>query len=64
MIEFGIFGDGGLLEGEFYDDEIEARRVLAARYSEDAAHVAECCPDHPEHERETCEQCDEDSGSR
>lgn len=57
MTEYGIFNDEGLLEGQFYD-RATADAALADMYSEDDAHVAECCPDHREQERATCEECD------
>lgn len=59
MSEFGIFSDDGLLEGGFYSEE-HAERIRERDYDEDDAHVAECCHDHPEHERATCECCDVD----
>ncbi len=58
-MEFGIFSDEGCLERDFYSRE-EAERVLSERYPDDGAHVGECCPDHPEEERETCELCNAD----
>jgi len=58
--EYGIFGDEGKLEGDFYSRE-EAERALADRYSaEDGEHVGECCHDHPDHEAATCEECNAD----
>lgn len=60
MSEYGIFAEDGQLERGFFSME-EAEKALARRYSPaDEAHVGECCHDHPEHERSTCEQCDED----
>jgi hypothetical protein len=54
---FGIFNDEGLVEGDFYSQE-EAQTAIKERYSEeDDLHVAECCHDHPEQERESCEEC-------
>lgn len=56
--ELGIFSDEGKLEGSFYSWS-EARKALAEQYAEDDAHVAECCEEHPDEERATCERCDE-----
>jgi len=55
--EFGIFNDEGCVEGGFYSrDEAEAARTV--RYAEDDdCHVSRCCPEHPEEEAETCENC-------
>jgi hypothetical protein len=61
--EFGIFGDEGCCERDFYSVE-EASEALADRYGEDDdLHVARCCPDHPDEEAESCESClgDEDA---
>lgn len=60
-MEFGIFNDEGLLEDGFFSEE-EARNALhietGGRYDEDEhAHVAEICHDHPENERDNCEDC-------
>jgi hypothetical protein len=57
VTELGIFNDEGMIDGPFYSRE-EADRVMTERYSaEDGEHVAECCHDHPENERATCEDC-------
>lgn len=61
MTEFGIFSDEGLLEGQFWSREV-AEETLRTTYPEDDAHVAECCREHPEQERETCEECNAEDG--
>jgi hypothetical protein len=58
-VEFGIFTDEGIIEGGFYD-RAKAEIVMERDYSEEDAHVAECCHDHPENEREYCEECEAD----
>lgn len=55
--EFGIFGDEGCCEREFYSRS-EADAALAANYSsDDDLHVSECCSEHPDNERDGCEDC-------
>ncbi len=55
--EFGLFSDEGLIEGGF-TTALDALHTMRQVYSpEDELHVAECCPDHPEHERASCEEC-------
>ncbi len=54
--EYGIFTDDGLIEGGFYSEK-SAQKALDLDYAEDEAHVAEICHDHPEHEADTCEEC-------
>jgi hypothetical protein len=61
MDEFGIFSGEGLLEGGFYS-MAEAEAALAARYSPEA-HAARCCHDHPEHEHESCPECNSEDES-
>ena len=58
---FGIFNDEGCVESDFHTCEA-AEKAISERYSvDDDVHVAECCHDHPDEERETCEEClDED----
>ena len=57
MDEYGIFNDEGMIEGDFYSKE-EAEAAVAARYTaDDEVHVARCCPEHSEQERENCEDC-------
>lgn len=58
-MEFGIFNDEGLVEGDFASlDETVA--AIAERYTEeDEVHAAEICRDHPGHERESCEKCND-----
>lgn len=57
MTEYGLFNDEGLLEGQFYS-VAEAEAAIADRYSdEDDLHVSEVCPDHPDQERDNCEEC-------
>jgi hypothetical protein len=55
-VEYGIFDDEGLLEGDFWSEE-EAQRRLDEAYTEDDAHVALVCPHHPEQEGVSCELC-------
>lgn len=58
--EYGIFGDEGLLEGDFYSTA-EAERAIEERYAdEDGAYAAMICRDHPEHEAMACELCNAD----
>jgi hypothetical protein len=58
--EYGIFNNEGKIEGDFYSFE-SAVKAMAERYPEgDEVYVAECCPDHPEHERASCEECNAD----
>lgn len=57
--EYGIFSDEGFLEGDFYTKEA-AEKCAADRYSEDDVHVAECCEQHREEEKEGCEKCEEE----
>jgi hypothetical protein len=57
MPEFGIFNDEGCTEnGMFSVQEAEARLVELGEEA-DGCHVAECCGEHPEEEREHCEIC-------
>jgi hypothetical protein len=57
VIEFGVFNDEGLLEGQFYSRKA-AEEALADLYAEDdEAEVAIVCPDHEEQRREHCEEC-------
>jgi hypothetical protein len=61
---FGLFNDEGCVEGDF-STEAEAVARLA-QYEEDLGDsdhglwVAEQCPDHPEHEKNSCELCEEE----
>ncbi len=57
MIEYGIFNDEGLVEGQFYS-EGEALEARVTRHSDDLwAEVHEVCPDHEEQPRDGCEEC-------
>lgn len=59
---FGLFNDEGCVEGDYSEAEAVAR--LAKYESEDPDHgmwVAEQCPDHPEHEKDSCELCEEET---
>ena len=59
-MEFGIFSDEGLIEGQFAT-AASAEKAIAERYSpEDELHVAEVCPYHEGQERLHCEECDEE----
>lgn len=64
MTEYGIFSDEGCIETGFYSVE-EAQAALTKRYAtEDGLAVSEICPDHEDHARDTCEDCnseDEDT---
>jgi hypothetical protein len=64
--EFGIFTDEGKVEGDFYD-RAAAQARLDAMMAEDPdpslwthTHVGECCEEHPDNEREGCEDCNEE----
>jgi hypothetical protein len=55
-MEYGIFNDEGLLEGNFYSyDEAENAREL--RYPEEDAEVHEVCPEHEDERRDVCPHC-------
>lgn len=54
--EWGIFQDDGMIDGGFASQSA-AQRALDLDYSEDGAHVAEVCSEHPEHEAESCDLC-------
>lgn len=61
--EFGIFSDEGCVERGFFGRE-DAEAAVAERYSaDDGVHVAECCHDHPDHERFSCEECNAEDES-
>ena len=60
MDTYGIFSDEGLLEGEFSSRE-KATVALALSYDGADAHVGLVCHDHPDHEKDSCEECEEDS---
>jgi hypothetical protein len=56
---FGIFNDEGCIEDGFVSHEAaETRRANA--YANDDAHVAEICHEHPEQEKDSCEECNSD----
>ena len=58
MSEYGIFSDEGCLEMQFYSrNEAEIASLKYVEEGEDGVHVSEICPDHPEQEREHCEEC-------
>lgn len=59
MNEYGLFSDEGLVEDGFYDVEV-AKAALATYDPDDDLHVAEICPEHHEHERDYCEECNAD----
>ncbi len=55
--EHGLFNDEGLVEGGFASAG-EATAALLERYvAADELRVAPCCSEHPEHEAESCEEC-------
>lgn len=56
-IEYGIFTDEGLVEDGFYERDDAEKRAALYRDGVDVITVCELCPDHPEHARETCEEC-------
>ncbi len=59
-MEYGLFNDEGLVEGQFYSQE-EAIKARDERYTDDDdLEVLEICPDHPEYARLGCEECDRD----
>lgn len=56
--EYGLFSDEGLVESGFYSIE-EASQARKERYAEDdGLDIEEVCPEHPEHARYGCEECD------
>ncbi len=56
--EYGLFSDEGLVEDGFYSPE-EARKAITERYNEDdGLEIEEICPEHAEHPRNGCEECD------
>lgn len=58
MIEYGLFNDEGLVEGQFYSKEA-AGSAIKDRYSdEDELEIYEVCPDHAEQPRYACEECE------
>jgi hypothetical protein len=57
---WGIFNSEGCIENGFVSAN-EAKSALSMRYdTEDELHIAECCHDHPEEEREYCQLCNEE----
>jgi hypothetical protein len=54
MTEIGVFNDEGLVCNGFFD--ITSAMDWARKNGTDLF-VQEICPDHPEHARETCEEC-------
>ncbi|MBY0525567.1 MAG: hypothetical protein K2R98_19335 [Gemmataceae bacterium] len=56
-IEYGLFSDEGLIEGNFYSLE-EATEALAKSDPDDELQVFEICPEHPDQTRNHCEECD------
>jgi hypothetical protein len=55
--EFGIFSDEGCCERGFFS-RAEAEGAIAARYDPgDGVRAAEVCHDHPDRERDGCEEC-------
>jgi len=59
-MEFGIFNDEGKIEGGMFSRAEAEARMAEGYTSEDEVHIGECCHDHPEHEREGCEECPAD----
>lgn len=61
-MDFGIFNDEGLVEYDF--DSKEAADTTLATYGDDhGCWVSECCHDHPEHEKDSCEECNAEDDS-
>lgn len=57
-MEYGVFTDEGAVATDFYSKEA-AEAWMASNCEPREAHVGEVCPDHPEHERATCEPCND-----
>lgn len=55
--EFGIFNEEGCCEGGMFSREEAEARIKAMGEEAEGCHVAECCHEHPEQEREHCEEC-------
>ncbi len=63
--EWGIFTDEGKVEGDFYSREsadacfakLTADDDDRAACESENMHVGECCHDHPENEKDNCEDC-------
>lgn len=57
MIEWGVFNDGGCLEGQCWSQQ-EAEQRIAEDYSDDEwAYVAKMCPDHDSQPERSCDDC-------
>lgn len=61
MIEYGIFNNEGMVEGQFYS-LAEANKALHTYYDldDDELFVSEICSEHEEQEKDNCEECAED----
>ena len=61
--EYGIFNGEELVEGQFYSRAI-AQTVAAERLADDyegeTLEIHEVCPDHPEHGKDWCQECNAD----
>lgn len=62
-MEFGIFNDEGMIEGDF-SSRADAEIVAQRDYYEDDVTIHEICHDHPEHARESCEDCHDDEAEQ
>lgn len=56
-MEFGIFNEEGCIEGGMFSRREAEARLVAMGEEAEGCHVAECCGEHPEREREFCEKC-------
>jgi len=63
MNEFGIFNDEGKIEGDFYSMVEAQARIDADPETYEGCHAAECCHDHPEYEKDDCEDCGEEEAA-
>ena len=55
--EFGIFNEEGCIEGGMFSRPEAEARIAAMGEEAEGCHVAECCIEHPEEEREHCREC-------
>jgi hypothetical protein len=57
MSEFGIFNDEGKVEGDFCSMAEAQAPIDADPETYEGCYAAECCHDHPEYEKDNCEDC-------
>jgi len=55
-MEWGIFSDGGMIDGPYYTLG-EAQEALAAYPAEEGAEIVELCSDHEGEASEGCPSC-------